>query len=191
VSLRRYRLLAAGLSATVLIAPATASARVDHAPNHPPLCGTSACTATQLRQRVVRMRQKAVRLRDARGLLHFGLRPAHLDGTTGELAIERSFWQRRLTQIRAKKPLWRTLARWEDWMCIHGREGAWNDPGGTYHGGLQMDSGFMATYGPDLLKRYGTADHWPPAAQVAVAERAYHARGFTPWPNTARACGVL
>jgi hypothetical protein len=49
----------------------------------------------------------------------------------------------------------------------------------------------MRTYGSDLLRRYGTADHWPPAAQVAVAERAYRTRGFNPWPNTARACGVL
>ena len=93
--------------------------------------------------------------------------------------------------MKAKKPLWRTLDRWDDWMCIHGHEGAWNDPNGPYHGGLQMNSGFMAAYGGDLLERYGTADHWPPAAQVAVAERAYDARGFNPWPNTARACGVL
>jgi hypothetical protein len=137
------------------------------------------------------MRQKVVRLRDERGLLQFRLRPARLDGNTGELVLERSFWQRRLAQVRMKEPLWRTLPRWRDWMCIHGREGAWNDPSGPYHGGLQMDAGFMATYGADLLKRYGTADRWPPAAQVAVAERAYHARGFNPWPNTARACGVL
>jgi len=26
---------------------------------------------------------------------------------------------------------------------------------------------------------------------VAVAERAFRTRGFNPWPNTARACGVL
>jgi hypothetical protein len=39
---------------------------------------------------------------------------------------------------------------------------------------------------------YGTADHWPPAVQIAVAIRAYASgRGFYPWPNTARACGLL
>ena len=34
---------------------------------------------------------------------------------------------------------------------VHPRhEGAWNDPNGPYHGGLQMDAGFMRTYGSDL-----------------------------------------
>ena len=107
------------------------------------------------------------------------------------LAREAAYWIRKREQIRRTKPLWRTLRRWEAWMCIHAHEGAWTDPNGPYHGGLQMDTGFMRTYGGDLLKRYGTADHWPPAAQVAVAERAYRTRGFNPWPNTARACGVL
>jgi hypothetical protein len=186
----RSRLLVAGLSTTTLIAPAAASARVEHAPTRP-LCGEAVCTTGQLRDRVRTLRQKVVRLRDERGLLQIRLRPARLEGSTTDLGHERSVWLHRLADVRAEKPLWRTLGRWEDWMCIHGHEGAWTDPNGPYHGGLQMDSGFMATYGGDLLKRYGTADHWPPAAQVAVAERAYDARGFTPWPNTARACGVL
>jgi hypothetical protein len=190
VSKARYRLFTAGLFSTVLITPATADARVEHLVAKP-LCGDAACTTAQLGRLVVRLRQKVVRLRDERGLLHIGMRPARLEGTVDELAVERSFWLQRLALVRSKKPLWRTLDRWDDWMCIHGREGAWNDPHGPYHGGLQMDAGFMATYGGDLLKRYGTADHWPPAAQVAVAERAYRSRGFNPWPNTARACGVL
>jgi hypothetical protein len=55
-----------------------------------------------------------------------------------------------------------------------------------------MDLGFQRTYGGDYLTRLGTADNWPPAAQIRVAARAYEAgRGFGPWPNTARACGLV
>jgi hypothetical protein len=55
-----------------------------------------------------------------------------------------------------------------------------------------MDWTFMSTYGADYLKAWGTADHWPPAVQIAVAMRAYlSGRGFWPWPNTARICGLL
>ena len=190
MSKARYRLLTAGLSSIALIAPASASARAEHIRTRP-LCDASVCTTAQLRERVRTLRREVVRLRDQRGLLQIRLRPAALEGSTGDLATERSVWLVRLAEVRSSKPLWRTLGRWDDWMCIHGHEGAWNDPNGPYHGGLQMNPGFMAAYGGDLLKRYGTADRWPPAAQVAVAERAFRARGFNPWPNTARACGVL
>jgi hypothetical protein len=76
------------------------------------------------------------------------------------------------------------------WMCIHRYEGSWTDSGGPYWGGLQMDFGFQATYGGWLLRHKGTADHWSPLEQIWVAVRASHARGFSPWPNTARFCGV-
>jgi hypothetical protein len=78
------------------------------------------------------------------------------------------------------------------WLCIHRYEASWHDSGGPYYGGLQMDYGFMARYGARLLRAKGTADHWTPAEQMWVAERAYRAgRGFGPWPSTARMCGVL
>ena len=35
-----------------------------------------------------------------------------------------------------------------------------------------MDREFQATYGPELLRRKGTADHWTPLEQMWVAERA-------------------
>ena len=76
------------------------------------------------------------------------------------------------------------------WMCIHHYEGSWTDSGGPYWGGLQMDLGFQATYGAWLLRHKGTADHWSPLEQIWVAVRAAHSRGFSPWPNTARFCGV-
>jgi hypothetical protein len=78
------------------------------------------------------------------------------------------------------------------WLCIHSYEGSWSDSGPPYWGGLQMDIQFQQTYGPRLLHRKGTADHWTPLEQMWVAERAYRSgRGFYPWPNTARYCGLI
>jgi hypothetical protein len=76
------------------------------------------------------------------------------------------------------------------WNCIHHYEGSWTDSGGPYWGGLQMDLSFQSTYGGWLLRHKGTADHWSPLEQIWVAVRAAHSRGFSPWPNTARSCGV-
>jgi hypothetical protein len=78
------------------------------------------------------------------------------------------------------------------WLCIHHGEAPWTDPNPPYYGGLQMDLQFQQTYGRELLRRKGTADHWTPLEQMWVAERAYRTgRGFYPWPNTARWCGLL
>jgi hypothetical protein len=55
-----------------------------------------------------------------------------------------------------------------------------------------MDMSFMEAYGANLLRTKGTADHWTPLEQIWVAERAYRSgRGFYPWPNTARWCGLI
>jgi hypothetical protein len=78
------------------------------------------------------------------------------------------------------------------WRCIQRFEGPWNDPHAPYYGGLQMDIHFQRLYGRDLLRRKGTADNWTPLEQMWVAERAYRSgRGFYPWPNTARFCGLI
>jgi hypothetical protein len=78
------------------------------------------------------------------------------------------------------------------WLCIHSHEGSWTDGGSPYYGGLQMDMEFQATYGGSLLNTKGTADHWTPDEQMAVAEKAYESgRGFYPWPNSARICGLI
>jgi hypothetical protein len=84
-----------------------------------------------------------------------------------------------------------TLLR--DFLCIHRFEGAWDsNTGNGYYGGLQMDRRFMGLYGHEFVARWGTADNWPVWAQLEAAARAHAAgRGFTPWPNTARACGLL
>ena len=79
-----------------------------------------------------------------------------------------------------------------EWACIHRFEGSWTDPNAPYYGGLQMDLGFQRTYGRYLLRNKGTAEHWTPLEQMWVAERALRSgRGFYPWPNTARYCGLI
>ncbi len=78
------------------------------------------------------------------------------------------------------------------WLCIHRFEGAWTDPNPPYYGGLQMDLSFQRAYGGGLLSRKGTANHWTPLEQMWAAERAHRSgRGFYPWPNTARYCGLI
>ena len=87
------------------------------------------------------------------------------------------------------------IADWlnDAFLCIHHYEGAWSaNTGNGYYGGLQMDRGFMQRYGAEFIDRWGTADNWPAWAQLEAAARAHDSgRGFTPWPNTARFCGLL
>ena len=108
--------------------------------------------------------------------------------------LERRRWW---MQAWRRKAYW---ARWHGhrpphlraWRCIHKYEGAWRDPNAPYYGGLQMDLSFQRQYGSSLLRRKGTANHWSRYEQMWVAERAHRTgRGFQPWPNTARSCGLL
>ena len=101
----------------------------------------------------------------------------------------RNLWHRRA--LRAYRKAVRPPHR-SGWLCIQRYEGAWNDPNPPYYGGLQMDIGFQRTYGRDLLRHKGTANHWTPLEQMWVAERAHRSgRGYYPWPNTARSCGLI
>ena len=75
-------------------------------------------------------------------------------------------------------------------LCIHEHEGSWRDQGLPYFGGLQMDLDFQRAYGRDFLRHFGTADQWPQSVQLAVAIRGYISRGFQPWPNTRKRCGL-
>jgi len=78
------------------------------------------------------------------------------------------------------------------WLCIHRFEGSWRDPNPPYFGGLQMDVRFQRMYGAAIFRLKGTADHWTPIEQMWAAERAHRSgRGFYPWPNTARYCGLI
>lgn len=101
---------------------------------------------------------------------------------------------RYLTSVRSlnRKPApWGGHSLERAFQCIHSHEGAWSDPSAPYWGGLQMDQGFQRKYGAWALSAFGTADRWPVSVQIAVAIRAWASgRGFAPWPNTARYCGL-
>ena len=99
------------------------------------------------------------------------------------------YWRRqarRISRLAAHPPHKR------GWLCIHRFEGSWTDAGDPYWGGLQLDRGFMRTYAPSVLLRRGWANRWSPLEQMWVAERAHRSgRGYWPWPNTARSCGLI
>jgi hypothetical protein len=99
-----------------------------------------------------------------------------------------SLWRNRADAAyrRAQRPPHRTA-----WLCLHRYEGSWKDTGAPYYGGLQMNLTFQERYGSWLYRHKGTADHWTPLEQMWTAEKALKSRGFWPWPNTARMCGLL
>jgi len=85
-------------------------------------------------------------------------------------------------------------------LCIHSHEGAWNaNTGNGYYGGLQMDSSFQRAYGYTYLNGsrinfmtlWGYAHNWPVWAQLQAGKNGYKDRGWRPWPNTARMCGLM
>ena len=93
-----------------------------------------------------------------------------------------------------ERPLSARIPHYAELMCIAGHEShaTWDvSTGNGYYGGLQMDRGFQQAYAPGLYRAKGTADHWTAEEQMRAAERAIATRGFTPWPNTARMCGLL
>ena len=105
----------------------------------------------------------------------------------------RDLWQGRYrrAQRQAENP-----PHLRQWLCIHRHErhpsqGWRTNTGNGYYGGLQMDIRFQRYFAPSFLLRKGTADRWSAVEQMWVAERAYRITGFSPWPNTARACGLL
>lgn len=108
--------------------------------------------------------------------------------SVGDLRRAVALWHRRAhaARIRAHHP-----PHLRDWLCIHHFEGSWTDHGSPYWGGLQMSLGFQQMYGGWLYAHKGTADHWTPLEQMWTAERALLSRGFWPWPNTARFCGLI
>ena len=124
--------------------------------------------------------------------------PRHGHAERGTASIPRlraiaARWQRRRryyhVELVRRTPVLRGL------RCIHHYEGAWNAVSATvptYYGGLQMDRTFEATYGADVLAAMGGADAntWSPHDQLMVGMRAYRSRGYSPWPNTAAACGL-
>ena len=106
------------------------------------------------------------------------------------LSRARDVWRHRA--VRARQQFVAGPVHRSAWMCIHRYEGSWRDDEAPYYGGLQMDIGFQAHYGGVLLRTKGTANNWTPLEQMWVAEHAFRTgRGFYPWPNTARYCGLI
>jgi len=56
---------------------------------------------------------------------------------------------------------------------------------------MQMDLTFQRGYGPWQLEHLGTADHWGKSGQLYASYKAWRVRSWSPWPNTARYCGLL
>jgi hypothetical protein len=71
------------------------------------------------------------------------------------------------------------------WLCIHSREGSWNDTGDPYWGGLQMHPGWGGVH---------HASDLTPIEQMWLAERVAARHGFAyswmkgQWPNTFPPC---
>ena len=153
-----------------------------------------------LATRIAHQHRRATRL-----ALRLGLdRPAPLQlaagrtGRIGQLARWRavSTWlASRSERVRTgERPLSDRVAHYEAFTCIAGHEsgGRWDiSTGNGYYGGLQMDRRFQQTYAPALYRAKGTADNWTREEQMRAAARAVVARGFAPWPTTARMCGLL
>ena len=132
---------------------------------------------------------------------HYRAATVHLQGVMGHhvrfrrlarVSLRRAHKVWRKRAVATRKRFLRGPAHKSAWLCIHRYEGDWSDGGSPYYGGLQLDIGFQSSYGGTLLATKGTAENWTPLEQMWVAERAFRSgRGFYPWPNTARVCGLI
>lgn len=74
-------------------------------------------------------------------------------------------------------------------LCIHSYEGSWTDTGAPYYGGIQFGYNEWRRFGmPYTGDAY--ANEAAPLEQIWAGERYWQLSGFSPWPNTARACGL-
>jgi hypothetical protein len=127
-----------------------------------------------------------------RGMMRETYQVVHQERRTKSCAFLRWLHKEWKSRLHAAKVRYNNPPHKSEWLCIHSHEGSWNDHGAPYYGGLQMDLSFQRSYGRRLFNTKGTADNWTPLEQMWVAEKAYSSgRGFYPWPNTARYCGLL
>jgi hypothetical protein len=154
----------------------------------PVATSTSKQTTLQLwRGRVRAHRVQAVRYAASLGVL---LRPGRIEMHTTSIPYLQ--WMAARWRARANGLLAVRSRRFPALLCIHHYEGSWvaYSPAG-YYGGFQMSLTFMRHWGADKLAKYGGRDarYWSAADQLAVASRAVAHLGYSPWPNTAAACG--
>jgi hypothetical protein len=175
-------LVLAGLALVMLTGPRQAAANNDRVQVYPP--------ESRVVKQIRHYRRVTWRWQSLMGVR----RTPNAGATIKDPSIKFKVWVRDLWRHRANRAS-RKAARpphRAGWLCIHRFEGAWTDPNPPYYGGLQMDLSFQRIYGRQLLHRKGTADHWTPLEQMWVAERAHRkGRGYYPWPNTARYCGLI
>jgi hypothetical protein len=177
--------------AATMLAAATNSASADTSSQLQgtvPVATTTQTTVALWRGRVRAHRVQAVRYARSLGVL---LRPGRVEmRTTGIPYLK---WMSLRWRARANSFLAVRARRFPALLCIHHFEGSWvaYSPAG-YYGGFQMSLTFMRHWGADKLIKYGGRDarFWSAADQLAVASRAVAHLGFSPWPNTAAACGL-
>lgn len=153
--------------------------------------GPRYCAAIEQRTAIRRLRPMAIHEEKRAGARH---RTYRVSWKLPRLKAQNERLRTRLRWLRSLPTAIAWPAHYREWLCIHHYEGPWNDTGDPYWGGLQMDRSFMESYGGDVIRRHhgGFANTWTPLEQMTVAERAFRAgRGFGPWPNTARMCGLL
>lgn len=99
-------------------------------------------------------------------------------------------WLRWRDHDRFNSRLWSpwTAAWLRQALCVHAHEGAWNDPDAPYWGGMQFGYGEWLRFGGEFAP---TADLALPHQQLLAAYRYWQLSGWYPWPNTARACGLI
>jgi hypothetical protein len=199
VNAQRLRgLLLALVGSLALVVPAeVARAQTEPADTRPAPAGNPADPPVVDRKRVSALRRQ---IRSQRANVW------HWQRVMGRSRTPTGYGERRTTSIAKLtwiRDLWRDRAarargsakrvpNRDAWLCIHRHEGPWNDPHSPYYGGLQMDISFQRAYGSYLLGTKGTANRWKPLEQMWTAEKARRSgRGFHPWPNTARLCGLL
>jgi hypothetical protein len=183
--LTRTRVLSLALLVSVVWSPVAHAEKAEMGP------ALVAGVEERLMLATARVRRETNRLRQIMGQRRFSFRvaPGSFASTVEYRRWLHRAWKAQLarTARRFRRPPHLTA-----WRCIHRYEGSWKDPDAPYYGGLQMDLAFQQTYGRTLLRTKGTANRWTRFEQMWVAERALReGRGFHPWPNTARYCGLL
>lgn len=189
------------------LAPLPAAATGDGAPSGRQLASAQV-TAQASRLRALRLaatrRRLTVRIAEVDDRARYWLRlmhrpvppPVHLARLPLAELRHAAEWRLHRAALLARQA--RNPPHLSGWRCIQEHEtgapfpGWHTDSGNGYFGGLQFDLGFQRTYGGWLYRSKGTAEHWTPLEQIWTAEYALaEGRGFAPWPNSARACGLL
>ena len=137
---------------------------------------------------IVTMRRQTWKAQDRAGVHRWPTRYLERHASERFLNYLARMWRQRLRTVPAPQP--QLPAHYRDWLCIHRYEASWADDGAPYWGGLQFGYNEWRTYG-EPYTHVATANLASPLEQMWAAERYYDVSGFSPWPNTARACGLL